>query len=98
MAHAALARIEQLAAHDDVDDDSAERLRTVYETRLGRLSGALYDDPAARSDAARARELRRSVIAAQREELDDLRGRREFPAEVLLEVEHELDLDEARIR
>jgi CPA1 family monovalent cation:H+ antiporter len=98
MAHAALARIEQLAAHDEIDDDSAERLRTVYETRLTRLSGALNDDPDARSDAARGRELRRSVIEAQRDELEDLRGRREFPAEVLLEVEHELDLDDARIR
>jgi hypothetical protein len=98
MAHAALARIEQLAAHDEIDDDSAERLRTVYETRLTRLSGALNEDPDARSDAARGRELRRSVVEAQREELEDLRGRREFPAEVLLEVEHELDLDDARIR
>jgi monovalent cation/hydrogen antiporter len=98
MAHAALARIEELAARDEVDDDTAERLATVYETRLSRLSGALHDDPDARSDADRARKLRHSVIAAQREELDDLRGRREFPAEVLLEVEHELDLDEARIR
>jgi hypothetical protein len=38
------------------------------------------------------------VVQAQRDELDDLRGRRKFPAEVLIEVEHELDLDEARIR
>jgi CPA1 family monovalent cation:H+ antiporter len=98
LVHAALSRIEHLAAHDDVDDDAAERLRTVYETRLGRLSGALHDDAGARSDAARARKLGRSVIEAQREELEDLRGRREFPSEVLLEVEHELDLDEARIR
>jgi CPA1 family monovalent cation:H+ antiporter len=98
MAHAALARIEELAARDEVDDDSADRLRTVYETRLSRLTGALYDDPGGHADADRARKLRHAVVVAQREELDDLRGRREFPAEVLLEVEHELDLDEARIR
>ncbi|HKP91182.1 MAG TPA: Na+/H+ antiporter [Thermoleophilaceae bacterium] len=98
MAHAAIARIEELAALDEVDDDSADRLRSVYETRLSRHSATLGDDADARSHAKRARELRHAVIEAQREELDDLRGRREFPAEVLLEVEHELDLDEARIR
>ncbi|MFL5779806.1 MAG: Na+/H+ antiporter [Thermoleophilaceae bacterium] len=98
LAHAALARIEELAARDEVDDDSADRLRTVYETRLSRLTGALHDDPGGHANADLARKLRHAVVAAQREELDDLRGRREFPAEVLLEVEHELDLDEARIR
>lgn len=98
MAHAAIARIEHLAALDEIDENTAERLRTVYETRLSRLTAALDDDPVARSDAKRARELRHAVVEAQREELEDLRGRREFPAEVLHEVEHELDLDEARIR
>jgi Na+/H+ antiporter len=98
LAHAAIARIEVLAARDDIPDDAAERLRTVYETRLSRYAGAVHDDPAVRNDAKRARDLRRAVIEAQREELEDLRSRREFPSEVLLEVEHELDLDEARIR
>jgi Na+/H+ antiporter len=98
MAHAALSRIEHLAAHDEVSDDDADRLRTVYETRLSRLGGVLDDDDAGRDRASRSRALRHAVIEAQREELEDLRGRREFPSEVLHEVEHELDLDEARIR
>jgi monovalent cation/hydrogen antiporter len=96
--HAALARIEQLAADDDVPEDAAERLRTVYETRLGRLTGALEDDPDERDDARRVRGLRRAAIEAQREALEQLRARHEFPEEVLRDIEHDLDVDEARIR
>jgi CPA1 family monovalent cation:H+ antiporter len=96
--HAALARIEQLAAGDDVPEEVADRLRTVYETRLGRLTGLLENDPAERHDARRMRALRHAAIEAQRGELEDLRNRHEFPEEVLREIEHELDVDESRIR
>lgn len=95
--HAALARIEELAAEDAAPEDAAERLRTVYENRLGRLTGFLDDDPAERADARQVSDLRRAAIAAQREALEHLRERHAFPEEVLREVEHDLDLDEARI-
>jgi CPA1 family monovalent cation:H+ antiporter len=98
MAHAAIAEIERLAADDDVPQHAAERLRNVYETRLGRISTRLGGDAEQRDDARRARHLRRAVIEAQRRELDELRSRREFPAEVLHEIEHDLDVDESRVR
>jgi hypothetical protein len=97
IAHAALARIEQLAADDDVPEDAAERLRTVYETRLDRLSSALEEDPDERREARRIRGLRHAAIEAQREELEQLRARHEYPEDVLREIEHELDVDEARV-
>jgi CPA1 family monovalent cation:H+ antiporter len=96
--HAALARLEQLAAEADAPDDAADRLRAVYETRLNRLAGAISGDPGARDDRRRARGLGRSVIDAQREALAQLRAERAFPAEILNEVEHDLDVDESRIR
>jgi hypothetical protein len=81
-----------------VPEEVADRLRTVYETRLGRLTGLLENDPAERHDARRMRALRHAAIEAQRGELEDLRNRHEFPEEVLREIEHELDVDESRIR
>ena len=96
--HAALARIEQLAADDAVQEDAVERLRSVYEARLRRLTGVIEQDPDEHHEARRARRLRREAIAAQRDELEQLRAKHEFPEEVLREVEHELDVDEARIR
>ena len=38
------------------------------------------------------------MIDAQREALAQLRADRAFPAEILNEVEHDLDVDESRIR
>jgi CPA1 family monovalent cation:H+ antiporter len=96
--HAAIARIEQLAADDKVQEDAAERLRGVYEARLARLTGVMAEDPDERDEAHRARRLRRAAIEAQREELEQLRARHQFPEEVLREIEHELDLDESRAR
>jgi monovalent cation/hydrogen antiporter len=98
VAHAAIARIEELAADEQVSEDEAERLRAVYETRLSRQSGILEGDTGKRDAARRSRGLLRAVIDAQRDAVEELRAARRHPADVLDEIDHELDLDEARLR
>jgi hypothetical protein len=41
---------------------------------------------------------RHAVIAAQRRRLSELRREHHYPADMLRQLEHDLDLDEARLR
>jgi hypothetical protein len=41
---------------------------------------------------------RRAVIAAQRRKLSELRREHRYPADMLRQIERDLDLDEARLR
>src|SRR3954452_991890 len=99
-AEAALERIEELEDEDWVREDSAERLRDLYEHRLERFrrradaDGELGDLD--EQTAAFAR-LRAELINAEREALLDLRRRGDITEEVMRRVERDLDLEESRI-
>jgi CPA1 family monovalent cation:H+ antiporter len=95
--HAALEEIDARAAAGELGESGAARLRGVYEARLDRLA-ALGDEGGDAAEAAgRYLEVRRAVIRAQRAELTSLRAERSYPVEALRRLEHELDLDEARL-
>jgi CPA1 family monovalent cation:H+ antiporter len=96
---AALRELDQVDESDEHSDRTLARLRDVYETRLDSLERRLSPEPD--EDGAphgpQEQELRRRVIQAQRETLRQLAGKRAAPVEVIREIEHDLDLDSARL-
>jgi CPA1 family monovalent cation:H+ antiporter len=90
--HAALERLEQIAADDGVAETAVTRLRERYEARLHRL------EDAGKADLQDAARLHGEMIEAEREVLRRMRRERAFPADVLRELERELDLEESRLQ
>jgi monovalent cation/hydrogen antiporter len=95
---AALERIDELAADDEVDEDLAGRLRHLYEGRVERLATRLAEDGHEHDGAAQHSRARRAVIAAERDRLAELGAAGSYPADLLRDIQHELDLEESRIR
>ena len=110
-AEAALRRLGELEAEAWVRQDTAERMRGQYTYRrdrflarartrfgvdLGRPSGVGGDDdPEGRSGDCQR--LLRELVRAQRGALLGLRDGGEIADEALRRVEHDLDLEEARL-
>ncbi|GAA4863196.1 Na+/H+ antiporter [Saccharopolyspora rosea] len=99
--HAALERIEELAAQDWTRDDSVDRMRRAYDYRRRRLS-ALADDGDGGDEDYEDRSLAYQrmvvlVLEAQREQLVRMRNSGEISNEVMLRVIHDFDLEEARL-
>jgi CPA1 family monovalent cation:H+ antiporter len=99
VADAALARIEEVAAEDWVRDDTAERVRGMYQYRRNRFGalaggdGAHYEE---RTDAYR--QLMYDLFDVQREALIVLRNEGAISDEVRRRIERELDLEETRLQ
>jgi monovalent cation/hydrogen antiporter len=98
-ADAALARIEELAGEDWVRDDTAERLRGLYEFRRGRFASRYTgDDDGGAEDRSQAyQQLLRELIEAEREAVVALRGDSRIGDEAMRRVLRDLDLEEARL-
>lgn len=101
-AYAALDRIEELAEEGWVPDDTLERVRSLYDYRRRRFSSRLDDrSPEEGFDYEHRADLYRrvmnEVIDAQRATLRRLRDSGEITDEVRRNVEHELDLEQARL-
>jgi Na+/H+ antiporter len=101
-AYAALDRIEELAEADWVPEDTMERVRNMYDYRRRRFSSRLDDhSPEGDFDYEQRAEIYRRVmneiIDAQRATLRQLRDGGEITDEVRRNVEHELDLEQARL-
>jgi CPA1 family monovalent cation:H+ antiporter len=99
MMRAALARLDELAGAGGVSERSVARLRDVYQARTAALEHALGEHEAHDLAEDHRRELlvRGELLAAQREALRRLGAERAAPAEVLREIERELDLEAARL-
>ena len=102
IAYAALDRIEALAAEEWVPADTVERVRAMYDYRRRRFSSRLDDhEPEDEFDYERRAKLYRrvmnEVIGAQRDTLRGLRDSGQITDEVRRSVEHELDLEQARL-
>ncbi|MBA2893397.1 Na+/H+ antiporter [Nonomuraea soli] len=89
----ALARIDELAADDEVDERTAEVYRQLFELRLDRVREVLDDEREPEHGKGR---IRRELIRAQRKKLDDLYERRKISADARRKLAHELDLEERR--
>jgi Na+/H+ antiporter len=102
IAYAALDRIEQLTEDSWVPDDTLERVRNLYDYRRRRFSSRLDDhSPEDGFDfehrASLYRRVMNEVIDAQRAALRRLRDSGDITDEVRRSVEHELDLEQARL-
>ena len=77
------------------DEATAQRMRSIYEARLARVSSQLGDEP---RDPDRGDDVRDAVLAAERRRLATLGADHAYPSDVLREIAHELDLEESRRR
>ena len=98
LAQAALERLQD-ADGDGVAPDVIDGLRAQYLARRQRLESG--DEPEMVREAGEAagaeRALRRDLVAAQREALARLRNERRIGATTARNLEHELDLEDARL-
>jgi Na+/H+ antiporter len=95
---AGLERLEE--ASGDAPEHIVQRLRDRYGSRVERLEARVQGDhdEDGQTDVAVAGRLLAEMIEAEREVLRAMRSERAFPADVLREIERELDLDESRLR
>jgi Na+/H+ antiporter len=90
---AALARLDELAESGEVNEDTANVYRQLFELRLERVR-ALLDDSDDGSGDTRA--LRAELASAQRAKLDDLYRRRKISDEIRRSISRTIDLQERR--
>ena len=98
-AQAAMARLEEIAAQDNVlAAEMVEWLRTQYRERIRRLSACCGTmDTGSYEQLAAFRYLQREVVASERRTAIRLRNQGVINDEVLQRIEHDLDLEEARL-
>lgn len=103
IAQAAVARIDELALEDWVREDTAERMRGLYDYRRRRFAarlGAAEEDGSGEDYEERSsvfKQFQREVLSAEREELVRLRNEGRINNEVMHRVERDLDLEESRL-
>jgi Na+/H+ antiporter len=96
----ALARLDELAAEEWTYDETAERMRKLYEYRSRRFAaraGEADDGDGIEHRSLKYQKMVRSVLTAQRAELVRLRNAGEISNEVMHRLERELDLEEERL-
>jgi len=103
IAQAAVARIDELALEDWVREDTAERMRGLYDYRRRRFAarlGVAEEDGSVEDYEERSsvfKQFQREVLSAEREELVRLRNEGKINDEVMHRVERDLDLEESRL-
>jgi CPA1 family monovalent cation:H+ antiporter len=95
--HAALERLEEIARDDDPPDDVVDRLRERYEARLDRLEGRLEEDESRGDRQVQTARLLKAMLETERDMLRRLERERAYPADLLQNIQREIDLDESRL-
>lgn len=98
-AQAAMARIEEITVQDNVlSAEMVEWVRTQYKERIRRLSACCDAiDRGSYEQLAAFRYLQHEVVAIERRTAIRLRNQGIINDEVLQRIEHDLDLEEARL-
>jgi CPA1 family monovalent cation:H+ antiporter len=98
-AEAALARLEELVDEDWVRDDTAERLRGLYDFRRSRFTARFDDgdDGEIEQRSQNYQRLRRELLDAERRAIVELRRQGRINDEVMNLVQRDLDLEDARL-
>jgi monovalent cation/hydrogen antiporter len=97
---AALLRIDELAAAEWTRDETAERMRQMYEYRRSRLAaraGETDDRDGYEHRSLKYQKMVRQVLEAQRQELVRLRNQGAISNDVMHRLERELDLEDERL-
>jgi CPA1 family monovalent cation:H+ antiporter len=98
VAEAALARIEELVVEDWVREDTAERVRGLYNYRRSRFSARFgADEDGIEERSAVYQRLLRELLRAQRRHLIELRNEGVIGDEAMHRIERDLDLEESRL-
>jgi Na+/H+ antiporter len=98
-AEAAVARLDELAGEDWVLDDTAERMRGLYEFRQRRFRSR-FDPDGDGSTEERSiayQRLRRELLDAERQEVEELRRQGVIGDDVMRRVVRDLDLEDQRL-
>jgi CPA1 family monovalent cation:H+ antiporter len=98
---AALSRLDRINTEDEaVSPGTIARLRELYETRASALEARLDGDDGdgSASRFEEERRVERELLVAERQALRRLQAERAAPAEALLEIRHDLDLEASRLR
>ena len=98
LTHAALERFDETGEHGDLPAPDVERLRARYQARLDRLRDRLEQAGGHPDHGTEAAQAAIQALEAERGVLREMRRERAFPAELLRELEAEIDVDEARAR
>jgi CPA1 family monovalent cation:H+ antiporter len=98
-ARAAIQRLEELASENHLDREYLERLRWRYEQRTKRLG---VDSKETELEICRRftgdyEKLRRELIRAERDVIHRLRNEGIIGDDVMLALEHELDVEESHV-
>lgn len=98
-AEAALGRLAELEAEDWVSAPAHERMRAFYDLRLQRFSARFddQDDGALERRSQVYQRLRREVLEAERAAIIRMRNSGEINDDVMRRIEHDLDLEHARL-
>jgi len=98
VAEAALARIEELVVEEWVREDTAERVRGLYNYQRSRFSARFGDDEDVTEERSGAyQRLLRELLRAQRCTLLELRNEGVIGDEAMHRIERDLDLEESRL-
>jgi monovalent cation/hydrogen antiporter len=99
VANAAIARIEELVQEEWVREDTAERVRGLYNYRRSRFAARSdgVDEDGLEERSAAYQRLMRDLLRAQRTTLIRLRNEGRIGDEVMHRIEHDLDLEESRL-
>jgi CPA1 family monovalent cation:H+ antiporter len=98
-AEAALARLEELEREDWVRDETAERMRGLYNFRRNRFSSRFdgESDGALEEQSQAYQRLRRELLDAERAAITELGRAGAVSGDVVLRVRRDLDLEDARL-
>ena len=98
-AEAALGRLEELVGEEWVRDDTAERMRGLYQFRRSRFAARFddQDDGAIEARSEAYQRLRRELLEAERREVLALRREGRINDEVMNLIQRDLDLEDARL-
>jgi monovalent cation/hydrogen antiporter len=98
-AEAALQRLDHAAADDEAPDTTVERLRTTYSEHAERAASELGDGDVETEDSSDAyTDLRALTLEAEREAIMKLRREGKLSGDAARRLQHELDLQESRLR
>ncbi|HET7270646.1 MAG TPA: cation:proton antiporter, partial [Rubrobacter sp.] len=98
VAEAALERLNELVAEDWVREDTAERVRGLYNYRRNRFASRFEGDPDGVEERSSAyQRLMVELLVAQRVRLVRMRDEGKIGDEVMHRIERELDLEESRL-
>jgi monovalent cation/hydrogen antiporter len=98
-AKAAIGRLEELRDEQWVRDETADRMRALYEYRIRRFKARFddEDDGAIEEGSQAYQRLRRIILEAERGEVLRLRNEGRIDEQTMHRIERDLDLEDARL-